>query len=180
LLAPGETHALSFLNKHARELVKERILLRGSSSFKFYRFEAKSSFKNSLLKGGFPIAFDNGVEVLSYDFRGEVKPGGKLLLFIYWWVKEGIGRRYHFFNHLVDEEGRIWAQKDGPGYPTERSKEGDVIISWFEIEVPSDAPPGMYWILMGMYAYPEGVRASVLDGEGRVVGDFLRLGPISL
>jgi hypothetical protein len=31
-----------------------------------------------------------------------------------------------------------------------------------------------------MYAYPEGVRASVLDGEGKVVGDFLRLGPISL
>jgi hypothetical protein len=29
-----------------------------------------------------------------------------------------------------------------------------------------------------MYAYPEGVRASVLDERGQPIGDSLRLGPV--
>jgi len=183
LLAPGEGRAAPLLEAYAKELAKERILLRGGlDAFRFYRFRAAS--REALLaawtRAGMPVAFDNGVELLGYDLGGEAKPGGMLQLALYWRVRAVPGVDYHFFNHLVDGEGRRWSQQDGPGYPTRRWRVGDMVVSWFDIPVPSDAPPGRYWLLTGMYAYPEGARASVLDGRGQPVGDSLRLGPMEI
>lgn len=183
LLAPGEARAVPLLEAYAEELIEERIPLRGGpDAFRLYRFRAAS--REALLavwmRVGMPVAFDNGVELLGYDLDGEAKPGGTLRLALYWRVRAVPEADYHFFNHLVDEEGRRWGQRDGPGYPTRRWQEGDAIVSWFDIPVPSDAPLGRYWVLTGMYAYPEGARASVLDGRGRPVGDSVRLGPVEL
>jgi len=111
---------------------------------------------------------------------GEVSPGGDLRLALYWTVRTVSEASYHFFNHLVDDEGQRWGQKDGPGYPAGQWREGDVVVSWFDIPIAPDAPPGEYWVLTGMYTYPEGVRVSVLDGRGQPSGDSLCLGPIEI
>ncbi len=183
LLAPGDTLAASVLDEYAQELINERIGIRGGpDAFRFYRFESGSliSVKASLARGGMPIALDNGVEILSYDVSGEVSPGGTLRLALYWTVRAAPDASYHFFNHLVDDEGQRWGQKDGPGYPAGQWQEGDVVVSWFDISISPDTPPGEYWVLTGMYTYPEGVRASVLDERGQPVSDAVRLGPIEV
>jgi hypothetical protein len=182
LLTPGDTPAVSVLDEYAQELISERISLRGGpDAFRFYRFEAGSliSTKASLANGDTSIALDNGVEILGYDVSGEVSPGSTLRLALYWTVRAVPDASYHFFNHLVDDEGQRWGQRDGPGYPAGQWREGDVVVSWFDIPIAPDAPPGEYWVLTGMYTYPEGVRASVLDEQGQPVSDALRLGPIS-
>jgi len=120
------------------------------------------------------------VEVLGYDVSGEVNPGGTLRLALYWTVRAVPDASYHFFNHLVDDNGQKWGQKDGPGYPAGQWQEGDVVVSWFDISIPPETPPGEYWVLTGMYTYPQGVRASVLDERGQPVSDALRFGPIKV
>jgi hypothetical protein len=101
-----------------------------------------------------------------------------LRLALCWTVQAVPDASYHFFNHLVDDQEQRWGQKDGPGYPAGQWQEGDVVVSWFDISISPDAPPGEYWVLTGMYTYPEGVRASVLDERGQPVSDALRIGPI--
>jgi 4-amino-4-deoxy-L-arabinose transferase-like glycosyltransferase len=181
LLAPGDNLAVSVLDEYAQELINERISLRGGpDAFRFYRFKAGdlTSIKAALADGDTPAALDNGVEILGYDVSGEVSPGGDLRLALYWTVRTVPDASYHFFNHLVDDEGQRWGQKDGTGYPAGQWREGDAVVSWFDIPIASDAPPGEYWVLTGMYTYPEGVRASVLDEQGQPASDALRLGPI--
>jgi len=183
LLAPGDTPAVSVLDEYAQELINDRVSIRGGAdAFRFYRFEAGSlvSIKASLADGNMPVALDNGVEILGYDVSGEVSPGSDLRLALYWTVRAVPDASYHFFNHLVDDEGQRWGQKDGAGYPAGQWREGDVVVSWFDIPIAPDAPPGEYWVLTGMYTYPEGVRASVLDERGQPIGGSLRLGPIEI
>jgi hypothetical protein len=183
LLAPGDTPAVPVLDEYAQELVSERIGIRGGpDAFRFYRFDAEIliPIKTSLVRGGMPVALDNGVEMLGYDVSGEVRPGGTLRLALWWKVQAVPDASYHFFNHLVDDKEQRWGQKDGPGYPAGQWQEGDVVVSWFDISISPDAPPGEYWVLTGMYTYPEGVRASVLDERGQSVSDALRIGPIEL
>jgi len=183
LLAPGDNLAVSALDEFAQELINERINVRGGpTAFRFYRFDAGSliSIKASLGREDMPVALDNGVEILGYDVGGEVNPGGTLRLALYWTVQAVPEASYHFFNHLVDDNGQRWGQKDGPGYPAGQWQEGDVAVSWFDISIPPETPPGEYWVLTGMYTYPQGVRASVLDERGQPVSDALRLGPIEV
>ncbi len=181
LLAPGDTPAVSVLDEYAQELTNERISIRGGpDAFRFYRLKAGISIEASLADGDTPVALDNGVEVLGYDVSGEVSPGSTLRLALYWTVGTVPDASYHFFNHLTDDEGQRWGQKDGPGYPAGQWREGDVVVSWFDLSIAPDAPPGEYWVLTGMYTYPEGVRASVLDERGQPVSDALRLGPIEV
>ncbi len=188
LLAPGDTPAVSVLDGYLeKEIISERISLRGGpDAFRFYRFDAESltSIKASLADGyrfgDTPIALDNGVDILGYDVSGEISPGGDLRLALYWTVRAMPDADYHFFNHLVDDEGQRWGQKDGPGYSAGQRREGDVVVSWFDIPIAPDAPLGEYWVLTGMYTYPEGGRASVLDERGQPIGGSLRLGPVGI
>jgi len=183
LLTPGDTPAVSVLQEYAQELANERIVLRGGpNAFRFYRFDAESliPLKTSLADWDAPVVLDSGVEMLGYDVSGEVTPGGVLRLALYWSVKAVPDASYHFFNHLMDDEGQRWGQKDGAGYPTGHWQEGDTIVSWFDISIAAEAPPGRYWVLTGMYIYPEGIRAAVLGAQGQPVSDALRLGPIEV
>jgi hypothetical protein len=183
LLAPGDAPAASVLDEYAQELINERISIRsGPDAFRFYRFEVDSlvSIKAPLGRENMSVVLDNGVEILGYDVSGEISPGGALRLALYWTVRTVPDVVYHFFNHLIDDEGQRWGQKDGSGYPAGQWQEGDVIVSWFDIPISPDAPPGRYWVLTGMYTYPEGVRAAVLDERGQSIGDSFRLGPIEV
>ncbi len=183
LLAPGDALTVSVLDEYAQEFVNERISVRsGPTAFRFYRFEAGSptSIKASLVRENMSVVLDNGVEILDYEVSGEIRPGGTLRLMLWWTVRAVPDASYHFFNHLVDERGQRWGQKDGSGYPTNQWQEGDVIVSWFDIPISPDTPPGRYGVLTGMYTYPEGVRAAVLDERGQHIGDSFRLGPIEV
>ncbi len=184
IVAPGSHRAAPFLSRYADEFADERVVLPGQqAAFRFYRFRAGSlsSLKASLVREGMPVALGNGVEILGYDVDKRVEPGDTLHLALYWTVKAkpDPSLDYRFFNHLIDEREQKWGQKDGMGYPICRWGEGDVIVSWYDMAVSPDAPPGRYWVITGMYTYPDLVRVPVLEGA-QAVGDSVRLGPISV
>jgi len=124
---------------------------------------------------------------LGYDLRSiESHPGGSLHLTLYWQALAQMETSYTVFTHLVDEEDRIWGQKDGvPGnwtLPTTSWIEGEYIKDEYEIPIKEDAPPGDYLIEIGMYDASTSLRLPIYDQGGNHVGDRLLLGetPIRL
>ena len=122
----------------------------------------------------------DGILFLGYDLSAtEVIPGGSLRLVLYWQALARMDTSYTVFTHLIDEEGEIWGQKDNvPGewtLPTTSWVEGEYITDRYEIPVKEDAPPGRYWIEIGMYNASTGARLPVYDEEGKALGDRLLL-----
>jgi len=132
-----------------------------------------------------PMEINLGDEVtfLGYDLRlTVVKPGDTLHLTLYWQARRGIAGWYKVFTHLLDDEARIWAQKDsvpmGGTRPTTGWVKGEIIVDEYELTVRSDAPGGDYILEVGMYEESTAQRLSVLNEEGQIVGDCIILFPV--
>ena len=129
----------------------------------------------------------DSVLFLGYDLAStESRPGGGLHLTLYWQALAQMETSYSVFTHLVDEDDRIWGQKDGvPGdwtLPTTSWIEGEYIKDEYEIPIREDAPLGDYLIEMGMYDASTSLRLPIYDQEGKHIGDrlLLRETPIRL
>jgi hypothetical protein len=120
------------------------------------------------------------VSLVSYAWEGQVRPGGTLRWTTSWRV-EGeppTSANLHWFNHLVDAKGARWGQRDGVGLPVSKWRDGDTVVTWFDIPISRDAPAPPYWIRTGLYAYPEIVNVPLVDPQGVPAGQLLELGPI--
>jgi len=127
----------------------------------------------------------NKVELLGYDLdRTSAKPGESLHLTLYWRALTAMDASYTIFTHLLDDESRIWGQKDNVPkagtYPTTLWVEGEVVADEYEIVVKPDTPPGQYVIEVGMYLPQSGQRLPVLDELGQVQGDRVLLGTVEI
>lgn len=123
------------------------------------------------------------VKFLGYQLSAEeVKPGGTLHLTLYWQALAEMSTSYTVFTHLMDEDSRIWGQKDSlPGegtLPTTGWIEGEVIVDEYDIVVDPEAPTGEYVLEIGMYEAATGERLPVVDERGGSLGDRIILGPI--
>jgi len=135
-----------------------------------------------------PLAINLGEQVtlLGYDLESkEVKPGGELLLVLYWQAQREMSTSYTVFTHLLDKEGQLWGQKDNPPqggkYPTTGWLEGEVVRDEYEILISPDAPSGSYLLEVGMYQAETGARLPAFDEEGnRLEGDRVILATIQI
>jgi len=165
-MAPGEDLLAAF----APEVVEARIPLReGVRSFRFYRWPGGAADVPFMPPPpGGVRRWANGVELLGYALEGDVAAGEQVRWTLVWRVTRisTADGHYHWFNHLVDEQGRMRAQKDGPSFLPTYWRVGDVVFNWFELEIPPDAPAGDYRMRVGMYTYPalEGVPLLAEDG----------------
>jgi hypothetical protein len=74
-------------------------------------------------------------------------------------------KRYHFFNHLLDEGGSLVAQADGPGVFSRYWQPGEFFVTWFEIALPADLASGIYRLAIGLYDWPSLERSLLTDGR---------------
>lgn len=128
-----------------------------------------------------PRLLSNGVVVLGYRVDGRVAPGEAIVWRVAWRIADGRydpSRAYHIYSHLVDGDGRRWAQADGSTLPTPSWRVGDSVVQAFALEIPSEAPAGPYYVRVGMYTYPEMESQDVLDVAGNPAGQFVTLGPL--
>jgi len=130
----------------------------------------------------YPLDFRLGevVRLLGYDLEPmKVESGGSLHLILYWQALSTMETSYTVFIHLLDEEGDLRGQRDsipgGGSLPTTGWVSGEVITDGYDISIASDAPPGEYALLLGMYEAVSGKRLPVYDGAGNGVGDSLSL-----
>ena len=155
------------------EVVEARIPLReGHRSFRFYRWSGGAPQLDCLqpLPGGSRV-WENGAELIGTCLEGDPRPGETIRWTLIWRPRRTPEEDiyYHWFNHLLDGQGEVVVQADGPSLLPAYWREGDTILNWFEITLPTDAPAGPYVMRVGMYRWwPTTIVGNVplVDGDG--------------
>ena len=128
---------------------------------------------------GFGARWTNGIELREVGWTQEaVEPGHSVQWHLRLSTDQQLDRRWTLFVHLVDEEGRLWANWDAePDPPTDRWVPGLVYEIGRSLLIPRFVPPGRYRVSIGWYetgtlGFP---RLPLVGG-----GDILALGWIEV
>lgn len=131
-----------------------------------------------------PVAARIGpaVEVNGGDIVHLVHPGETVRVALYWTARETPGSaRWQFFAHLVDRsQHRLLAQDYNEGFPPNEWREGDRVISWFDLRVPDDAPAAVANIDFGLFDPSTGERVNVTMPDGQSAGNSVIVGPVRI
>lgn len=130
-----------------------------------------------------PYVFGGALELLEAQLpEAPVPAGAAFALRTYWSVQSPVTRDYSVFVHMVDDAGRLVAQKDGAPtlgrYPTSAWGPGEVVYDEREITLPDDLPPGDYRLLVGLYDPVKGVRLAVSPAPTTSPADHVVLGNV--
>ena len=102
-----------------------------------------------------------------------VEPGDAVRLTLYWQTTAQPADLYTVFVHLVGPDGTIVAQGDQwpGGLPSNTWAAGQVVVDGYVIELPAEAPAGVYQVVVGLYTAADGVRLAVVNPAGEAVPD---------
>jgi hypothetical protein len=97
-----------------------------------------------------------GVELAGYDLASPVATSrAPISLVLHWHALETPDRNYYAFVHLLDGDGNIVAQDDGPpgngDLPTLGWLPGEYLSDPHILQIPFDLPPGTYRLAVGLY-----------------------------
>lgn len=128
------------------------------------------------------FTFEGRIALIGYDLdRRAAHPGEEVLLTLYWQGLRQMEEDYTVFTHLVDEKGRLWAQKDGQpqggASPTSTWQPGQVFADEYKLHLRPDAPPGVCQIEIGLYDR-NGQRLRVRDEEDLAESDKVLLSKV--
>ncbi len=177
------TYGETLLACFTPELADERIWLReGARAYRFYAWDGGTPDIPGLRRLEQPVDWANGARLVGYLLEGEARPGGTIRWTLVWQPSRTHPKEvyYHWFNHLLDESGRMVGQADGPAMLPAYWRNGDTVLNWFEMVIPPDASPGRYTMRVGMYAYPAIENVAVVDEAGRPAADWAEVGPIEI
>ncbi len=131
--------------------------------------------------------FDAKIQLLGYDLpSAHLSPGDSLPLTLAWQgLTSDMRESYTVFVHLVGPDGSIHGQRDK--VPGERGKQpttgwvtNEVVVDPIPVPLASDAPPGIYRVMVGLYLAPDGPRLPIRDASGAIIGDALELTQIEV
>jgi hypothetical protein len=120
---------------------------------------------------GQPLAlqFSDVASLRGYDLlTPSAAHGEQVKLTLYWQVARQPGEIFSTFVHLVGPGGQIVEQGDQwpGGLPSTTWAAGQIIIDEYAIQLPDDAPTGVYQIVLGLYSPASGVRLPVVAEDG--------------
>jgi len=131
-----------------------------------------------------PLDVDVGhsVRLLGYDAR-DLRAGTPSTVHLAWRITDAHGPipdDLRQFAHLVDAGGALWSTNpDFRGYPRPYWQTGDVVISAFELDLPSNVPTGGYWLETGFYEPISNARVPQYR-DGQPAGTSARIGPLKV
>jgi hypothetical protein len=126
------------------------------------------------------------VMLLGYDLDTQwLKPGGVLIITLYWQAMDAVNLPYKVFVHWVDAAAaRTVAQSDDvPACgtrPTARWRIGEVVPDRHVVTLPDGLSPGAYILRVGLYELQTQQRMDVLDVAGNPQGTFLDVATIDV
>ena len=120
-----------------------------------------------------PQILTNWVSFIGYDMP-RVDEEGVATWHVYWNVGEPAPVDYHIFNHLIDASGQRVAQVDTAVFAASQWRQGDVVVSQFEIPWPDDAAEPLT-ARTGMYTYPALEPVLVFDVAGNPYSDAIEI-----
>jgi hypothetical protein len=115
--------------------------------------------------------------------KTSARPGDNLLLTLWWQALAAPGDERSVLVQLLDGNGAVAAQADGPpargGRPTSQWQTGETVIDSRQVALPADLPAGEYTLVFGMYHWPSLERLPMHSGATRQADDVARL-PITI
>ncbi len=112
------------------------------------------------------------------------KPGGAILLTLYWQAVEVVNLPYKIFTHLENNAGELWSQADDlpacGSRPTQRWRVGEIVADRHLLKLPANLPPGDYRIQVGLYEPETGLRMDRLDSLGNPQGVSFELTTVTI
>jgi hypothetical protein len=123
--------------------------------------------------GGAPVGvFGDEVMLVAYDQEGPLRHGATVRLTLQWQSLQPMETDYTAFVHVVDEEGTIWAQRDGMPVagerPTSSWEFGEIVSDEHEMMIPLDGPREGYVVEVGLYDAETGDRLPIAGGATAV------------
>jgi hypothetical protein len=111
---------------------------------------------------------DDKVLLVACDLdTGQLHPGDTLHLTLHWRALRVLNESYMVFVHLTRTDGTIVAQRDseprGGRYPTNLWTINEQVSDPYDLTVPPQVEPGLYWIRTGMFVPDKMRRLPVLD-----------------
>ena len=156
----------------------------GEPAFVAYRLGPGELANLRTLQPRYPLSvnLEDRVELIGYEVPETVKAGTDLPFLLYWRVPQPTrpDLLYAFFAHLVDMRGYVWTQVDTLGYPVSSWIQGDLVIQWFDLAIPPDAPPLEYQAKIGMYDLITGSRLTPTSEGVPLAEDFVPSEPFSV
>ncbi|MDH7487756.1 MAG: glycosyltransferase family 39 protein [Anaerolineae bacterium] len=134
-----------------------------------YRILSETAF--APLRADVPVeaSFAGRLSLVGLGLSGmRLAPSQKLDIILRWQAINSVEADYTAFVHLLDEEGKRLAQhdellSDATGRPTSAWAVGEPHGMRFLLDIPQDAPPGDYVLVVGLYRADTGDRLW-LDG----------------
>jgi hypothetical protein len=128
-------------------------------------------------------AFGDGLTLTHAPLAPPLSPGDTLPLALRWQVTQPLAERYTVFVHLYDAAGKLWAQSDSEPLnglvAFTQLAPGEAVEDCRALLVPDDAPPGAYFVTVGLYRPDSGERLPLRRGEGWGEQE-LRLGTVEI
>lgn len=106
------------------------------------------------------VDFGGQIALIGYELkRHNLKPHDTLPVLFWWEALAPMKRDYVAFVHLVLPPDAVWAQLDRMPFPapdnqlrpTSTWQVGEVIQDTFMVDIPPEAPPGIYDVAIGWY-----------------------------
>jgi hypothetical protein len=137
------------------------------------------------------IQFGDSIRLRGYTLTtNQTQPGGTLTVTLYWQARIPITERYKITVQLQGQEFNassnnfLWGQQDAEPVnglsPTTSWPSGSLIADSYVLPVATEAPPGNYALLVGVYGLIDGARLEVFNPAGELLGDAMRLTEIQV
>ncbi len=120
--------------------------------------------------------FGEQIVLLGYDLpKDALAPGKPYRLRLYWQASDRVARSYTVFVQLFGPDGKMHAQDDGlpqgGAMLTNTWRPGETVLDDHILQVPADAPPGRYIVLLGLYDRDTVQRLPAIDPTGAMLAD---------
>jgi hypothetical protein len=116
--------------------------------------------------------------------RPVVRPGAELEYTLFWRARGPIDYNYHGFVHLIDAHQAALVKQDQLAgtwfHPPILWDPFYLQLDVYRLEVPGDAPGGLYWPRLGLYHFDTLERLSIQDAAGKALGNDMDLLPIKV
>lgn len=180
LLVPGEWEAAGWYQGEAR--AEETLPTReGEQPYRLYFTNGVTELPEGFESPSPPLDYENGVRLLGHRWITPVTSGSEGELVAAWRIgpSPDTSTDYHFVLYLQDADGRVLAHNDGPSFPSDQWREGDVVFNWLTLPPPLTGTAGTVNLRLAMYAYPSIERTPVVGPDGSPLSDAVQLAAIS-
>lgn len=170
IFTPGTQRALDALlqNVDVSEVTSQTIKLREGSEL-VYTHVVVPRLKLAPLHEA-PAQWANGVGLLGYRMNLSDRLSIETALRVF--REASAGENFHWFNHVFRGDEKI-GQEDGGGIHPRNWRAGDILLQWFDIDLPANAQPDR--IRVGTYEYPSLKPVMIVDATGNPIGDGVDL-----